>query len=231
MRHLEWDSEFFGLPIARADLPDDDAREAIAAARAEDVECLYVFAPGDRLDLVHDAVAAGARPLEIRSDLDREAEAPPGAQPGIRRATTDDLEQLDALAEDFSLASRFRLDPRFPQERIAPMYRRWIRRCFDEGVVVVPADGAGGLVGVRMVDGIAWVDLIYVAAAARGGGVAGRLVLAGIDAAGATRARTTTQATNLPVQRMLQGIGFRTATVSVVLHIWPQDLQSAPRPE
>lgn len=225
MNPLEWDSEFFGLDIARADLAAEPLDAALADARAAGIELLYVFAPGDRLPLVREAVLRGARPLELRSELDLALDAPPSLPAGVRLAAPADEPALFELADAFSASSRFRLDDRFPQERIAEMYRRWVRRCLDEGAVVVPSTEPAGFGGVRVADGVASYDLLYVAPGSRGGGTARELVLGGLAAVGATAARTTMQLSNLPVQRLFQRVGFRVAEVQVVLHLWLDEVR------
>lgn len=220
MKHLPWDSELFGLRLARTDLPEEDLAASVATARDERIECLYIFVPADRLDLVRSAVVAGARPLEVRTELDWRVDAVPEMPNGVRLAEAADEPALRELAVPFSASSRFRLDPRFPPDRVAEMYMRWVRRCLDEGTIVVPEGEITGYGGVRVADGLAWYDLLYVSSAARGSGTGKALVTGGLASAGATSARTTMQLANLPVQRIFQSVGFRIASATIVLHLW-----------
>lgn len=218
MKVLAWDTDFFGVRIARND-GGELVASAVAAAREQEIECLYLFLDAGDLDGIRAAVLAGARPVEVRTELDLSLTSPPDNQAGIRRAGGGDEALLVARATELSAQSRFRADPRFAAERVSEMYAVWVRRCLDEGAVVVPEDG-GGLVGARSVDGVAHADLVYVAPGARGAGVGRALLLGALAELDATMARTTTRLANLPAQRLFQSTGFRTASATVVLHLW-----------
>lgn len=224
MKRLDWDSEFFGIAIARADL-DDDLEAAVDDARAQGVDCLYLFAPSAPTDLVTRAVQRGARLVDLRLELELDLAEPPEADEESRVADpAADGAVVEVLAVRLSRFSRFAADPRFPPDRIAEMYRSWARRCLAEGVVVLPAGQPLGLVGARPGAERAAVDLVYVDPQASGRGLGGTLVGAALARLGTGHAVVATSAANLPAVRLYESLGFRSARLAAVLHLWLDDV-------
>ncbi len=217
---LPWDSEFFGLAIGRADLGGEPVGAVLEQARTARLDCVYLFAGGSELAALDAAIGAGARLVDLRNELDAELATLPESDGRSRRAGSDERGRVEEAAARLSAYSRFRRDPRFPAERVAEMYRHWARLCLDDGVVVVPADGGDGLVGVRVVEGVAHLELVYVGPAASGRGLGHSLVAAGLREAGVARARVVTQAGNVGALRLYQATGFRTRSLVAVLHLW-----------
>ena len=221
MKLLPWDSEFFGHPIARADLPPADLDDAVAAAHSSGASCLYLFVPGDHVGLVEACVRRGARLVDLRVELDRVVDpASTAVGPPVRPATVDELGDLESSAEDLAHVSRFAADPRFAADHVRDMYRTWLRWCSSDGVVVVPETGSSGFVGARVVDDETHVDLVYVAPHARGQGLAAALVDGALRVTGAPHASVVTQCGNVAAQRLYQSLGFKTRAVHAVLHLW-----------
>ncbi len=222
MKMLPWDSEFFGQPIARADLASTQFDDAVAGAHSSGASCLYLFVPGDQVGLVESCVRRGARLVDLRVELDRALDPDATAVgPPVRAARVDELGDLERSAEDLAHVSRFSADARFAPERVRDMYRTWLRWCSAEGVVVVPPEtGPSGFVGARVVDDETHVDLVYVAPHARGRGLAAALVDGALHIAGAPRASVVTQCGNVAAQRLYQNLGFKTRSVQAVLHLW-----------
>ena len=87
--HLEWDTEFFGIRIARvttSSLDDATAARVVEWARAESVDCLYYLADAVNPESGRAAERAGFRLVDFRVTLAREAgevQVPP--QPNLNR--------------------------------------------------------------------------------------------------------------------------------------------------
>jgi hypothetical protein len=123
---LPWDSQFFGVRIARANVVRaDDLVSTIAAAREHDVECLYVVVPAARADAVGEAIRAGGVLTALRLDLEHRGDAATTRPSGVRRATAKDSARVTELSAALARFSRFAQDERFPVERIEEMYRIW----------------------------------------------------------------------------------------------------------
>jgi len=234
-RRLDWDSDFFGIPIGRIDLQPDAGRtvieSALRAAREAGLACLYVQAPfGSPL-----AVAVGGLPgatltdvkttlvRPVRPDEDRPFEE------GIRLgARPEDRGRLEEIVEQVALMSRFRHDPRFGEPASRRLYREWLRRSLDEGyadeILVGGRDGGaiGFLTLIRNAAGPAIV-LFGVHAAERGRGWGGRLIRAAVARAAAARASqlsVVTQGHNIEALRAYVRNGFNIATANLFFHLW-----------
>jgi ribosomal protein S18 acetylase RimI-like enzyme len=216
---LSWDSEFFGVRIARARLSDTGLAEAIEAARREAVECLYLFVPITPLETVAEAVRAGARLVDLQTSVAGVIAVDGGKRPA-RLATAADLPELEVLAEKLAVASRFGNDPRFEAAAVAAMYRVWVRRSLDEGVVVVPDGELSGFVAARPSLGSATIELVYMKPEARQAGLARTLLTAAVHELGFERTQLVTHVGNIAGQRMCESLGLRTRSVEAVLHLW-----------
>jgi GNAT superfamily N-acetyltransferase len=219
---LRWDTEFFGVSIARAELDHATVARALAEAAARDVQCLYLVIPSAHPPPLADAVRRGGRLVDLRVTLELETRLAPPL--GVRPADAGDLGALIPLARGLSGSSRFGRDPRFSEDAVARMYETWLERCLEEGSVVVPDGNVTGFVGVRPGHSEAVsVDLVYVDPAARGEGLAARLVRGALARADVVRARVATQAWNVGAQRLYQEIGFRTSSLDAIVHVWLDD--------
>jgi GNAT superfamily N-acetyltransferase len=215
---LAWDSDFFGVSIARADVEVPELDSVLEQARSDGVELVYLTAPATRVEAVTAAVRRGARLVDVRTELDV-SELAPAPDARARIATVADRDGVERDAVALSSRSRFANDPRIPVERVHEMYRIWARRCLDEGVVAVPDGPGSGLVGV-IPGAEAHVVLVFVDAGSAGRGLGRALLDSALAAAGATAAHVSTQAGNVPALRLFTGAGFRVRSVEAVLHLW-----------
>lgn len=224
---LAWDSEHFGLAVGKVLAPTSAARLEAAAAAADGagIRCLTALVGAAETDAVTAAEGAGFRCYDVRVELDREVRAQPRGE-GVREAEPAELERLAPIAAASFLDSRFYADRNFPREAVEALYVAWLRRGFGGGerLVLVTEDGEGFVVCHRDEQaGVGTVELIAVAAPARGRGHGGRLVRqaeAVFAAAGLGTARVVTQGANLAAQRLYQGEGYRTRDTSLWLHRW-----------
>jgi GNAT superfamily N-acetyltransferase len=216
---LAWDSDFFGVSIARADAEVPELDSVLEKARSEGIELVYLTAPAMSVHAVTAAVRRGGRVVDIRAELDV-SELAPAPDARARIATVADRDGVERDAVTLSSRSRFAKDPRIPVERVREMYRIWARRCLDEGVVAVPDGQGSGLVGVIPGAEAAHVVLVFVDAGSAGRGLGRALLDSALAAAGATSARVSTQAGNVPALRLFEGAGFRVRSVEAVLHLW-----------
>jgi len=219
MERRGWDSDFFGVRIAAADLRDEALAAAVAEARADGAECLYLFTPADRVDLIGDGVDAGARLVAVREHLRLDFPVSLEHDEDVKRADAADRPLVEKLAERLTPYSRFAADPRFPRENVTELYRLWARRCLDEGAVHLDPS-AEGFVATRPRGDELSVDLVYVADGAGGRGVGARLLRAALAGSSASAAVVTASTGNVRALRLYQSVGFRTAAVEAVLHLW-----------
>jgi dTDP-4-amino-4,6-dideoxy-D-galactose acyltransferase len=213
---LAWDSEFFGAQIGRAEV-DGDLERVIDETRGAAVDCVYLVMPGIALDAASEAIRRGAVLTDLRLSL--ECDEPARAKSPKRLATAVDASIVEGLAVRLAAFSRFSRDPRFAADRVDEMYRVWARLCLETGVVALAPEDEG-LVGLRVVGGVARVELVYVSPESSGAGVARELIAAALEQAGAPRAEVATQFGNVPALRLYEALGFRVRTASTILHAW-----------
>jgi ribosomal protein S18 acetylase RimI-like enzyme len=220
-----WDSTFFGVRVAEAQIHGDALDQAVADAARSRVECLYLFVDAAELMTIETAVRRGGRLVDLRVELAGRIEIEPGNDPPLtRRATQSDREVLLPQARELAIESRFWRDPRIPNQKVQEMYDIWLDRCLDEGVVTVPETRGTGFVGARKDRDSASIDLVYVDAASRGQGLGRALVLDAVDALGASDVSVVTQSGNVAAQRLYQSLGLRSRRAIAVLHLWLDNL-------
>ena len=223
---LSWDSELFGFPIGR--VPEPAALDdAVSAADADGVRCLYLLCPADEDHALQAALDAGFRPYDVRVELERALE---GTEPGgeeVREANAGDEAGLSRIAAERFTGTRFFADPHFPREACRELYVAWLRR----GLTTAPerrtlvAGDAEGFVTCRFdaASGTGTIELIGVADGAAGRGL-GAALLAGAHrafaGAGLRRASVVTQARNVPALRLYERHGYLTSATAVWLHRW-----------
>lgn len=229
-RILDWDSEFWGFPIARV-LP-----ERVDAATAEQVErwceghgvvCAYLLAGAGDAETAAAAEGVGFTPVDTRVTLER-----PGGPPAAERRPVDGLEirpaeardeaALVGLARQAHTDTRFFFDPHFSSTRAAELYAAWVRRGLAEDPFrVFLAERDGSPVGYVLVktDPLE-IDLIAVEQAARGDGIGSALVAEAIGVSPNGTVRVVTQARNVAALRLYESFGFRVVKTEAWYHRW-----------
>lgn len=148
----------------------------------------------------------------------------PDAPVNTRPARADDKDAVTAIAQTAFRFSRFHLDPRIPDALADRTRAAWAANYFDGGrgdAMVVAVDEGGRPVGF-----LQWlfgaealtIDLIAVAADARGRGLGAAMVAAGCRDRPAPRLRVGTQAANTASARFYEGLGLRLCAASYVFH-------------
>jgi dTDP-4-amino-4,6-dideoxy-D-galactose acyltransferase len=237
-RLLPWDTDFFGVRIARveaASLTDADVAELRAWAEREAVDCIYFLAGAADTPSVRAAERGGFALTDLRVTLERslppgELEASEsGTDPSIGQAEPGDVDTLASIARGSHRDSRFYADGHFPPERCDDFYEQWIRNScgdFADVVLVARREGAacGYISGHLEAGRIGRIGLIAVAERARGLSLGPRLVEASLRwfaEAGCERVAVTTQGRNTRAQRLYENAGFRTRSVELWFHLWP----------
>ena len=228
---LEWDSSFFGFPVARvtaARMDGDELQSVIEWCARQRVRCLYLLAAADDASTARAAEDRGFHLADVRVTLGWPA-APLDSAPadGIRPAREEDLDELAAIAGSSHTDSRFYFDPGFPRDRCAALYETWIRTSyggFAQAVLVAERGGhAAGYITCHWEDGRGRIGLIAVAEQARGGGAGERLVRESqrlFCSQGVREVSVVTQGRNSASQRLYQRCGFRTKSMELWYHRW-----------
>lgn len=183
-RPLDWDSRFFGVPMARLDYVLRGARAGrtalaeivaatLAACRAQGLR--HVTARLDVADL--DGVAAleehGFRLMDALVTYFTHPHRKPPTEirevGTVRPFRADDAEALLEITRTAyrRFRGRFHLDPHLPQDRSDELYAEWARQCIAGAMadrIVVADDGRGGIHG--------WASTRRVEPVSSAGGIA-----------------------------------------------------------
>ena len=224
---LPWDTEFWGVRIARVEgetMTAASAAEVDAWAAANDVACVY-FLAGEDPASAHAAEDAGYRLMDVRVRLARRS-ATVDVDRRVRPFRADDLDALRQVARASHGATRFYADPRFPRERCDDLYDVWITRS-TEGwaeAVLVAEDGGrpAGYLSLHAAER-ASIGLFAVAEDARGSGLGGALVEGAVGWAherGLAEIDVVTQGRSAAALRVYERRGFAVESLGLGFHRW-----------
>ena len=235
LERLAWDTGFFGFPVGRIAAAGRDALlAALREARASELELLYwgTERAEPPLDVrPHGWLATHAdHKVVYRCDLTAD---PPGLPSAAELEVVEWPEGAPgkALLELALVAgeqSRFRLDPRIPEDRFVALYHTWMtrstRREIAQVVRVALAEGEPAGVATAAIEGDeARIGLFAVRPEQRGRGLADGL-LAGIGEAvrarGARRLTVVTQGQSAPARRCYERGGYALASETWLHHLW-----------
>ena len=231
---LPWDTEFFGIRIARVaqtSLTELDLIEIDSWCQAHAIECLYFVTNATdwhTASLCHKAAFKLVDvQLRFRASSIRTHSIPASSVPVVS-AEGKHRNRLMAIAEGSFLSTRFFVDPHFDDERCAALYRTWIEKSCDgfaDATLIVPdADRVAGFVTCKLLErDQGSIELLGVADSARNRGIGSSLVGAALrwfKAEGCDEVSVRTQLRNISACRMYERSGFLLADVRYQYHKW-----------
>lgn len=218
---LQWDSDHFGVRIARVDAPRsrDEWLTLDDWAYANQIDCMYVAASGKDPIAIRLAEERAARCLGERTILEAIVTDSPAVD-GLRFATESDLPWLEDIAAKAFVESRFFRDPHFSPALCEALYRVWIRKSLQGWARAVLVADERGFVTCRDEK----IDLLAVADSARGQGV-GTTLTNGAKHWFATHGvrRVSVLTRNEVAVKLYQRCGFVPARTEIVFHKWYTD--------
>lgn len=219
MREDAWLGERLGR--AAWTVEDSDTAEELAASGTGFFQARVTTGDVARVGALEDI---GFRTVDVSVTYRREPGlALPKRAVEVRDAHPDDRAAVIEIAERDYTVSRFHLDPRIADDVAGSIKRDWAGNYFAgaRGDRMLVADHDGAVAGFHLVldtpDAIV-VDLIAVAAAARGRGIASALVCAVAESEPGRPLQAGTQVANVPALRLYESLGFAIARTDYVLH-------------
>lgn len=228
IRVLQWDSDFFGLRIGRADLQTKaDALElrAMHEELKRQFDLLYVFDPNaigfeaEGARLVDEKILY-SKPCEPRKQFSDVAFFQ-GATP------SDDLYRLALVSGGYS---RFKLDERLPKGSYERLYNRWIENaCPKEGTnkqILLFKDEqnvARGMITIDHQGELGHIGLVAVDTEVQHQGIGGK-IMSTLDGylfeRGIKTLEVPTQKANSDACRWYEKNGFTIQSVLPIYHWW-----------
>jgi dTDP-4-amino-4,6-dideoxy-D-galactose acyltransferase len=237
VEHLEWDSNFFGIKIAKI-VPNRLAPNALELIKdfciAQSIDCLYFLADPNDEETIRLAETDQFHLVDIRLTFEKyldQSTVNPGdiSKLNIRTATEDDIPVLKSSVKKIHFDTRFYFDPSFPDALCDRLYETWIENCVrDRGQVVF----LGEIEEKRIVgfitcnlnpSGFGQIGLIGVDGKYQGKGFGRSLLQSAITwflGKGIHHVTVVTQGRNVRSQRMYQKAGFLTKSVYLWYHKW-----------
>lgn len=237
-RMLDWDSRFFGFPVAQIASPkltSDELESVIAQLRRLGVRLAYWPTDDTCVETAHSiAERLGGRLVDQKTtffiDLARVSPFDITLHATVESYDRSmPAEQLVSLAIQSGEFSRFAVDPGIPRQKFTEMYTIWIDRSLDkqiaEEVLVVrdPAKGVVGMVTLGNKNGRGDIGLIAVDADFRGRKYGETLVRAAQQwfiAHGYAHGQVVTQGTNAPACKLYIRCGYSIEKVEPYFHFW-----------
>jgi RimJ/RimL family protein N-acetyltransferase len=229
---LDWDTQFWGFRVGSirdSKLTPEVLDRIDAWCRSERVRCLYFLAEASDIASTTLAESSGFRLVDVRMTYARQPAS--AAVEGIREAHVQDVAAMRSIALTSYRDTRFYIDPHFPPQQTDQLYATWIEKsCSGWADAVLVADtglGVDGYVTCSLQHGgTGSIGLLGVREAARGRGIANRLIVAALAwfaAHGATEVKVVTQVRNRAAQRTYARAGFLIDDVGLWFHRWHDD--------
>jgi len=235
IRYLQWDSDFFGLPVATLDgghLHTETSKDVFNWCRQEKIRCLYFLADGRDSKTLQCTYKEGFQFIDVRVEMEYDLSNVLQTEiPSLEIKPVTKKEQLNdiqVLARKSHTDSRFFKDLNFDRIKCEKLYEEWIDRDFEKGNVLglFPDDGENikGYITFTMESSdVARIGLIAVEDAYRGQGVGAKLLNLTIAMSKKLKTKkviVVTQATNTNALRLYEKAGFRISDVKLWFHKW-----------
>ena len=229
---LEWDSHFFGYPVASATWsalpPKSDLDDVLENARASGFRLLYLFLPPTDTPLRLAIEYKGAKFVGCKVEYAKQITSPPAWEDHgqIQRCNANNP-QLEALALHSGTYSRFHLDEGFRQQEFERLYREWLASSLrgDMGklvyIVGTPTEPRG-LLTLESDENIR-IGLIAVEPSRHGQGIGRQLISMAEQFCiqhQKPELRVATQENNIEACRFYEHCGFRNISKTDVFHAW-----------
>ncbi len=227
---LDWDSDFFGFPVAQLLLPQSDIKNCLDEMRVAGIKLAYCSGKFDEEGIAA-MVALGGKYVDqktiFHSSLSEPITIP--ADPRIVSYKSEKPDKrLIQLAIEAGIFSRFNTDKQIGKEKFEELYTRWIsqsvsRTIAKEVLVCIDNGMVQGMITLGEKNGSGNIGLIAVDSQMRGSGIGVALVNEAkrwFLKNGYTDATVVTQGFNKPACRLYEKCGFTVYSSEAYFHFW-----------
>lgn len=232
IKHLDWDSDFFGINIGVVENFNLD-KIGLSYLKFEmnsnGNDCVYVKTKVDTKSIVQANYDVQPIITQVTYECDLLNWHPTNlANEKVTKETPkEDLDRIYNLSIELSNASRFWLDEKF-RPKIAEMYIVWIKNIISDNAasIFIARDRRGnisGFVTCKEKNEIGYLDLIVVSTDHQGQGIGKVLMemfMNHIYENKISKAIVTTQLSNVPAKRLYENFGFKLSGATNVFHVW-----------
>lgn len=225
---LDWDSDFFGLRIGRADIASEEESVMLANqanSLKESYDLIYVFASHGLAFPGYNAKLIDEKTVYTLSDLPCLGEENNVIVWNRARGMTDDLLHLALVSGQ---CSRFRIDDQFPEGSYERLYSRWIEQSVNHNMAsevfcYVIENAPRGLITLNRKDGTGTIGLVAIHEDFQRRGIGSAMmqhVIAYSKKKQVDKLIVATQLENRPGCKLYQKSGFKMQSVTDVWHWW-----------
>jgi dTDP-4-amino-4,6-dideoxy-D-galactose acyltransferase len=231
---LEWDTNFFGMKVARITVPDMSIeRVGSTLAELKRNGFTFIYWPANQEHNQHDIDKLGGLLVDLKTTfmIDLSSAILDDSMPidiVTPYSVTVPLEDIESLAVQSGQFSRFATDPHLPREKFIMLYKTWVNRSLRQEIAkeVLVIDEGGHAVGmVTLTDknGRGNIGLIAVDSNSRGKKYGETLVRAAqkwFIKNGYKIGQVVTQGKNISACNLYIKCGYSVENVEYFYHFW-----------
>ncbi|CAN5805591.1 dTDP-4-amino-4,6-dideoxy-D-galactose acyltransferase [soil metagenome] len=231
---LEWDSSFFGYPVAKITASAITAGELkllIATAKQRELKLIYIFTNPSDVIAADAAKACSAKLVDQKITFHRKIEALniPETDTHIKEfESAIPSEQLINLSMQSGLYSRYKIDTNFKKREFERMYLAWIENSVNKKIAdhtfVYEENGKElGFVTLKARNNHGQIGLIAVDEKSRGKAIGKKLITAVVNCLAEKKIPeldVATQVDNEDACNFYKKTGFSESKAENIYHIW-----------
>jgi dTDP-4-amino-4,6-dideoxy-D-galactose acyltransferase len=231
---LEWDSSFFGYPVAKIKAEKISVEKLavlLKQAKLIGIKLIYLFSDPVDEKTINTAMKTGAKLVDQKIIFQKKIDdsAVTNLDGHIEIYNKDyPSEQLVSLSIQSGLYSRYKIDPGFKNNEFEKLYLAWIensvnKKIADQTFVYVENGKELGFVTLKIKDAIGHIGLIAVDENSRGRSIGKKLVFAVIDHLIQKKIpdlEVATQIENADACNFYKKVGFDDKKTENIYHIW-----------
>ena len=224
---LHWDSDFFGLRIAKAVVASEEDIVALSQQEGDlrnRFDLVYIFSePG--LEMPFETARLVDKKAMFSLSAPKHIESNPAIRSWNSPVATDALISLALVSGKYS---RFKLDDSFPARSYERLYTRWIEQSVNKAMATdvfcyMVDDAPRGLATLDFHDGQGVIGLVAVDEDYQHRGIGKALIkhaISYVHELQGERLSVATQMDNEPACRLYSGCGFSLESVTKIWHWW-----------
>ncbi|MEN7547502.1 GNAT family N-acetyltransferase [Rapidithrix thailandica] len=229
--HLPWDSDFFGIQVARLEVPAPGLAKALSLLKTEGTDLVYWSTPEAHTGIEQVLETYGGQMVVERLTMINRSLPKTYASPNVTMYPEKEAcHTLLALGEKCGQCSRYYHDPFIKRQQVDALYRLWVvnslRGPLANGILVYKDHHRiVGMLSVKVEGDIGYMGIMAVEDEYRGRGVGKALLQTAIHwfaEQGIQQAYMVTQQGNIPTKSLFEKFGFEEQRKELFYHFWLQ---------